>query len=1202
MASQITGYIGQINPGNGINYSIGSTVYGECNTAAATAAKIVDMTGFTLIKGATIYVKFINANTASSPTLNVQGTGAKPIISNDTLTQYWPAGTLLELTYNDENWITNNLITYNIAASDLNSSSIISTPIVSYNNNKLEYNEYVQYLRKPTIIDSSTSPAVQHYATGLKILGSLTGNNDNLNVSGQRGVFSINQPGPQIRFGYINDVESNQGALIYTNNNISSNGKNENSFGGSSFHFVADGEKPTKLVAGGYTSIDGIKSSVTLLNLQSIEGTFTSTTGNTIISTLTTDRREEAFIRYYLPAVTTTYSGGIATTSSMQNSRFVFAQRSPKSLTNTSTTASNEMSWEFYRLPITTSDLQSSQTYEILTSKIPANEEVLGGIKIGYIQTGQNYPIELDNNNQAYVNVPWTDNNTATAADNILEGSNNGTEITYSPYSTRQNKLSFYTGSTNPNGTNRLNLNGYLYATKLYSGGLEVLTSHQSLDNYKTKQIAISSSTGTAESDTATRFIYSFSQDANGVVSVQTRSLPTYNNYSLPPASSAALGGIKIGYTESEKNYAVKLSNEKAYVTVPWTDTTYLFDGEYNANTNKAATKQTVTNAINELNVSNISGFGKGKTLLALSETNGKISASFQDIEISGEKITSGTLNFSRLPTMYWANVAISNTSATNKSPIFGSVIIASKANLYQNSDNILVLGDISTGSNIAYYVFNSEHFRPASIQTGELDLGSSQYKWKNLYLTGNITAANTILTGSLNVTGATTLSDNVTVGGQLTSNSLTVNGNSSFNNQVNFNNQIPTALTAENGDNSTKLATTAFVTNAVTSLSGPMRFIGTLGTEGTVTSIDAAAASNKGYAYKVITTATYQGISAKEGDLLVSNGQSWILIPSGDEPSGTVTNIKLKAGNGILIDSDAAITTSGTRTISHANTSSVSNMTTGGRTYINSIEFDSFGHVTGISTGTESETISSSWATATATGPILSVTVNNVNTTATIPVASDTQSGVITTISQTIAGNKTFKNHVYFANGTDYYISSAGNAKFNGLTLGNALSVGNGGTGATSFTSGQVLIGNGTNAITTKAIEPSVNLTAGNSTDAPKLKITVLEQTSTAVELTKASTNTYGVTKLSSATNSTATDIAATPAAVKAAYDAATTAATNSAYAGSIETTSAAKYNTEPEVKSIKITDNTSANTSATNGVVLQYDATLKVLNFVFA
>lgn len=70
---------------------------------------------------------------------------------------------------------------------------------------------------------------------------------------------------------------------------------------------------------------------------------------------------------------------------------------------------------------------------------------------------------------------------TATAVDNILDGSNSGTAITYAPYSSRQNKLSFDRASSNPTGTSRLNLNGYFYATKVYSNGSEVLTANQSI-------------------------------------------------------------------------------------------------------------------------------------------------------------------------------------------------------------------------------------------------------------------------------------------------------------------------------------------------------------------------------------------------------------------------------------------------------------------------------------------------------------------------------------------------------------------------------------------------------------------------------------------------------------------------------------------------------------------------------------------------
>ena len=50
----------------------------------------------------------------------------------------------------------------------------------------------------------------------------------------------------------------------------------------------------------------------------------------------------------------------------------------------------------------------------------------------------------------------------------------------------------------------------------------------------------------------------------------------TAQAYTLPAATSSALGGIRTGYTQSGKNYPVQLGSEdRAYVNVPWTDTKY---------------------------------------------------------------------------------------------------------------------------------------------------------------------------------------------------------------------------------------------------------------------------------------------------------------------------------------------------------------------------------------------------------------------------------------------------------------------------------------------------------------------------------------------------------------------------------------------------------------------------------------------------
>lgn len=41
-----------------------------------------------------------------------------------------------------------------------------------------------------------------------------------------------------------------------------------------------------------------------------------------------------------------------------------------------------------------------------------ASNDNIGGIKTGYTQSGKNYPVVLDENKKAYVNVPWSDTNT----------------------------------------------------------------------------------------------------------------------------------------------------------------------------------------------------------------------------------------------------------------------------------------------------------------------------------------------------------------------------------------------------------------------------------------------------------------------------------------------------------------------------------------------------------------------------------------------------------------------------------------------------------------------------------------------------------------------------------------------------------------------------------------------------------------------
>lgn len=73
------------------------------------------------------------------------------------------------------------------------------------------------------------------------------------------------------------------------------------------------------------------------------------------------------------------------------------------------------------------------------------------------------------------------------------------------------------------------------------------------------------------------------------------------------------------------------------------------------------------------------------------------------------------------------------------------------------------------------------------------------------------------------------------------------------------------------------------------------------------------------------------------------------IRTSNGWQTVGGVTSIT--AGSGIGVTSDPL---TGIFTVSHIDTSSISNLVPSTRTYITGLTFDTFGHVTGISTGTE--------------------------------------------------------------------------------------------------------------------------------------------------------------------------------------------------------------------------------------------------------
>ena len=82
-------------------------------------------------------------------------------------------------------------------------------------------------------------------------------------------------------------------------------------------------------------------------------------------------------------------------------------------------------------------------------------------------------------------------------------------------------------------------------------------------------------------------------------------------------------------------------------------------------------------------------------------------------------------------------------------------------------------------------------------------------------------------------------------------------------------------------------LATESYVNTQINNLPKPMIFKGTLGVGGTIATLPTASSSNAGYTYKVIVAGTYASQHAEIGDLFISDGSTWVYVPSADDDDG---------------------------------------------------------------------------------------------------------------------------------------------------------------------------------------------------------------------------------------------------------------------------------------------------------------------------
>lgn len=236
---------------------------------------------------------------------------------------------------------------------------------------------------------------------------------------------------------------------------------------------------------------------------------------------------------------------------------------------------------------------------------------VLGGIKVGYTTSGKNYKVQLDSSGNAYVNVPWTDNNTTysqATSDNLglvkigysANGKNypvaldgNGKMYVNVPW-TDTNTTYTNMGAASASASGKAGLvpapAAGAQAKYLRGDGTWQTPPNTTYSNMGGATSSAAGSAGLVPAPTAGKQTSFLRGDGTWVV-------PTNTTYAK--ASSTTLGLVMIGYAENGKNYPVELDGSgKMFVNVPWTDTntTYGVVGA-NGSTGLVKNGSTVTNA-----------------------------------------------------------------------------------------------------------------------------------------------------------------------------------------------------------------------------------------------------------------------------------------------------------------------------------------------------------------------------------------------------------------------------------------------------------------------------------------------------------------------------------------------------------------------------------------------------------------------------
>lgn len=210
-----------------------------------------------------------------------------------------------------------------------------------------------------------------------------------------------------------------------------------------------------------------------------------------------------------------------------------------------------------------------------------ASDSTLGGVRIGYTESGKNYPVRLDSNNKMYVYVPWEKGSSGiTGTVQINQGGTGATDA-----ATARTNLGITPANIGAVALSSL-------ATVATSGNYNDLSNKPTIPT----TMAWNSITGKPSTFTPAAHTQDWSTITGKPTFATVATSGNYNDltnkptippaYSLPTASSSTLGGVKIGSNITVSSGTISLTKSNITSALGYTPPTADTNTTYSAGAN----------------------------------------------------------------------------------------------------------------------------------------------------------------------------------------------------------------------------------------------------------------------------------------------------------------------------------------------------------------------------------------------------------------------------------------------------------------------------------------------------------------------------------------------------------------------------------------------------------------------------------------